>query len=107
MDEKWGHIFTAALVIFSWIALSTLGTLLGSFIPFDMTGVDFSMTALFTVILVDQLRGAKTGLPALAALISSVACLALIGAENFILPSLFITVAALVLLRGRLEKEAV
>ena len=83
--------------------LSTLGTLLGSFIPFDMTGVDFSMTALFTVILVDQLRGAKTRLPALAALVSAVVCLALIGAENFILPSLFLTVAALVLLRGKLE----
>ena len=98
-----GHIFTAALVISYWIVLSTLGTLLGSFIPFDMTGVDFSMTALFTVILVDQLRGAKTRLPAIAALVSSVTCLALIGAENFILPSLFLTVAALVLLRGKLE----
>ena len=107
VDEKWGHILTATLVISYWIILSSLGTLLGSFIPFDMTGVDFSMTALFTVILVDQLRGAKTRLPAIAALISSVACLALIGAENFILPSLFITVAALTLLRGRLEKEAV
>ena len=106
VDEKRGCILIAALVISYWIFLSTLGTLLGSFIPFDMTGVDFSMTALFTVILVDQLRSAESQLPALAALLSAAVCLALIGAEDFILPSLLITVTMLVLLRRKLEKEA-
>lgn len=107
VQEKWGYVFTAALVITYWILLSTLGTLLGSFIPFDMTGVDFSMTALFTVILIDQLRSASNCLPALAALLSAGGCLALLGAESFILPSLLLTVTALVLLRRKLEKEAV
>ena len=105
VDEKWAHIFTGGLVISYWIVLSTLGTLLGSFIPFDMTGVDFSMTALFTVILVDQLRESKNRLPALCALASSAVCLAVIGAENFILPSLFITTAALVFMCRKDEKD--
>ena len=96
MDEKWGHVLTGGLVISYWIVLSTLGNIIGSFIPFDMTGVDFSMTALFTVILVDQLRESKNRLPSVCALASSVVCLALIGAENFILPSLLITCCALV-----------
>lgn len=105
VDEKWGHILTSALILGYWVVLSTLGTLLGSFIPFDMTGIDFAMTALFTVILVDQLRGAENRLPAVAAALSAIVCLALIGPDNFILPSLLITVAALVLLRGTLGKE--
>lgn len=108
VDEKWSYIFTTVQVVGYWLILSMLGTWIGSLIPIDMTGVDFAMTALFTVILVDQLRGADNRLPAAAALVSSVVCLAVFGPGNFILPSLAITVAALVLLRGVIEpaKEA-
>ena len=46
----------------------------------------------------DQLRNAENRLPAVAAFVSAILCLVLIGPANFILPSLAITVAALVLL---------
>ena len=88
-----------------WLVLSMLGTWIGGLITVDMTGVDFAMTALFTVILVDQLRSAANRLPAVAAFVSAVVCLTLIGAGNFILPSLAITVAALILLRGFIEPK--
>ncbi len=39
-----------------WVLGSVLGAILGQVIPFDLTGIDFSMTALFVVILVDQIR---------------------------------------------------
>lgn len=37
-----------------WVTGSTLGALAGALIPFDMTGVDFALTALFAVLTVDQ-----------------------------------------------------
>ena len=65
------------------------------------------MTALFIVILVDQLKGASSRLPAAVSLISATLCLLLFGPDNFLLPSLLVTLAALAALRGRLEgKEA-
>lgn len=108
MDEKWTYVFTAGLVVSYWIVLSVLGALIGALIPFDMTGVDFAMTALFVVILLDQLRDAPKALPAVLGVVSSVLCLLLFGPDSFILPSLVITVAALILLRKTLEtgKEA-
>lgn len=105
INEKWAYIFTTVQVVGYWLVLSMLGTWIGGLITVDMTGVDFAMTALFTVILVDQLRGAKNRLPALVAFVSAVLCLALIGAKNFILPSLAVTVAALILLRGIIEPK--
>ena len=60
VNEKWAYVLTAAFVTFYWVALSMLGGLVGSLIPFDTTGIDFALTALFTVIVVDQLRGART-----------------------------------------------
>lgn len=105
VDEKWAYVFTTVQVVLYWLILSMLGTWIGSLIPVDMTGVDFAMTALFTVILVDQLRSAVNRLPAVTAFVSAVVCLAVIGAGNFILPSLAVTVAALILLRGIIEPK--
>lgn len=103
--EKWVYVLTAALVTFYWLVLSMLGTLIGNLITFDTTGIDFALTALFVVILLDQLRDAGTKLPAGIALLSSGVCILLFGAANFILPSLLLTVAALTVLRPRLEPK--
>ena len=103
--EKWAYVLTAALVTFYWLVLSMLGTLIGNLITFDTTGIDFALTALFVVILLDQLRDTGTKLPAGIALLSSGVCILLFGAANFILPSLLLTVAALTVLRPRLEPK--
>ena len=103
--EKWAYVLTAALVTFYWLVLSMLGTLIGNLITFDTTGIDFALTARFVVILLDQLRDAGTKLPAGIALLSSGVCILLFGAANFILPSLLLTVAALTVLRPRLEPK--
>ena len=44
----------AALDQFYWVLGTTIGALIGAMIPFDMTGVDFSLTALFAVLTIDQ-----------------------------------------------------
>ena len=103
VNEKWAHLFSAGFVIFYWTVFCLLGGLVGKLITFDTTGIDFSLTALFVVILIDQMRGAKTKLPAALAVVSGIVCILLFGAANFILPSLLITVAVLCLLRSRLE----
>ena len=103
LDEKWVHIFSTALVAGYWITFSTLGGLAGQNLPFDTTGIDFALTALFIVILLEQLRGSATPVPALAATGSSLLWLILLGPDGFLLPALLTTVAVLALLRPRLE----
>ena len=88
-----------------WITASAAGSIAGTLISFDLEGIDFAMTALFVTIFVDQWREAKSHLPAVAGLISAVVCLLIFGGNNFILPSLIITVGVLMGLRGRLEQE--
>ena len=82
VNEKWAYVLTAALVTFYWVTLSMLGGLVGSLIPFDTTGIDFALTALFTVIVVDQLRGARTRIPAVVAAVSSIGALLLLGSAT-------------------------
>ena len=105
-QKKWSYVFEALLVLLYWIVLSIIGAIVGSVIPFNTAGIDFALTALFIVILLEQLKAADgLFLPAVIAAVSSVVCLLLFGPSGFILPSLLITVVLLILLRGRIEKE--
>ena len=79
------------------------GCLAGTLLPFDMTGVDFAMTALFIVILINQLEHFESKLPAAVSFVSALACLLIFGPDNFLLPSLAATVVALIAFQGRLE----
>lgn len=106
VDEKWSFVFSTLLVHVYWVVSTIAGGLLGALIRFDTTGIDFSLTALFIVILLDQMHGADVRLPAALAAASGVVCILVFGAANFILPSLVITSAGLMLLRPRLEREA-
>lgn len=92
-----------------WILGSLAGSLLGEILTFDTTGIDFAMTALFVVIFVDQWQAAKHHFPALLGLGCGVGCLLLLGASQFILPSLLLTVGGLMIwrkLRPFSEEEA-
>lgn len=106
VEEKWVHIFSTGLIWLYWIAFSVLGGLVGQLITFDTTGIDFALTALFIVILLDQIKSTGMKLPALIGGVSSVLCIIILGRDNFLLPSLTVTVLVLLLLRNKLEGGA-
>lgn len=93
-----------------WIIGSVIGSLAGQLIKIDFTGIDFSMTALFTVIFIEQMRASKSKFPGIIGLFCATVCLLIFGANNFMLPSLIITVAILLGAKRYLvaeEKEGV
>ncbi len=83
-----------------WVAGCTLGGLLGPLLPFDSTGMDFAMTALFVVIFVEQWRTTKNHIPALLGLGLTAGCLLLLGPSRFVIPSMVLITLALAALRG-------
>lgn len=80
-----------------WILGSVIGSLAGQSIPIDFTGIDFSMTALFVVIFIDLMREqkGKRRIAGVIGIFCAIVCLLIFGAENFLLPTLIITVAIL------------
>lgn len=106
VDEKWVHIFSGVLIWLYWILFSTLGGLIGQLITFNTTGIDFALTALFVVILIEQLTGKKSWLPAIIGGVSSVLWILLIGPERFLLPSLVTTVAVLLCTKKQKKEVA-
>ena len=95
-QEKKELSFTiAALDQSYWVIGSTLGALFISFIPINTSGVEFSMTALFTVILIEQLKSNGQYKIAGIALIVGSLFLVVCGPNAFLLPALFFILATL------------
>lgn len=104
--ERHDTMFTVAVLSrIYWISASALGGIIGQLIPFQLEGIDFCMTAMFVVIMLDQWEKTDHHAPALTGLIVGVACLVIFGASRFMLPALIIT-SALLALTGRKEAQA-
>lgn len=80
-----------------WLIGTLVGALLGQIIPFDFEGVDFCMTALFVTILIDQWKKTENHAPAVIGGVSAVVFLLIFGASRFMLPSLMMTTALLLI----------
>ncbi len=86
-----------------WVIGCVLGSLIGSAITFDLTGIDFSMTALYVIIFVEQWLTTDDHRPALIGLGASVLCLLIFGPKNFLIPAMFLIIILLTAMRKRLE----
>lgn len=102
MDDKKVFVWISFLDQCYWVLGSVIGALAGSYITFDSTGIDFSMTALFIVIVVEQWQGAKSHFPALLGAINGILWLIILGPDRFILPALCSCVVILLLARRRI-----
>ncbi len=88
-----------------WITGSVAGALIGSLLTFNTAGIEFSMTALFLVVFVEQWRSAKEHLSAMIGVGVSGICLLIFGGERFLIPSMVGITAALTVLKKVLEKR--
>ena len=82
-----------------WQMGSVLGALIGGLLPFDTTGLDFALTALFIVLVLEQWRKRENRPVALIGLGCTAASLAVVGADRLVIPAMVLILA--VLLGGR------
>ena len=88
-----------------WIIGGVLGTLVGGILPFSTKGIEFVMTALFSVLGVEQWKAHKNHLPAFIGFVLPVISLLVLGADHFLIPALLAVSAVLMCLRPKLDKE--
>lgn len=105
VDEGWFMFWVTALNHFYWVSGATLGGILGSFIKFDTSGLDFVMTAMFVVIFLEQYLKEEKHWTALIGMVVSIVCLLIFKADNFMIPTMMGILALLTAFRKPIERE--
>ncbi|HET7839316.1 MAG TPA: AzlC family ABC transporter permease [Rectinemataceae bacterium] len=100
-----GAFYTAvsALDQSYWVLGTAVGAIVGGLIPFDTTGLDFALTALFIVLLVEQTRTVRQSLPYLVAAFSTAVSLLAIGPKNLLIASICLAILLIFPFRKRLK----
>ena len=98
--DRHGYQFWVSLFNQSyWVLGCVLGSLVGTLFRFDTAGIDFSMTALFVTVFVEQWLTTKNHRPAIIGLAASGLCLVIFGADKFLLPTMMVITVALLLMK--------
>jgi len=88
-----------------WVTGSVVGGLLAQQLPFDLTGIDFSMTALFIVICVERVLDRRDRIPAAVGGVCAIAFLLLLGPDNFLAPALAATAVLLMAMNAAKSRK--
>ena len=88
-----------------WVIGSVIGSVVGSVLNFNTAGIDFSMTALFLVVFVEQWKSTKDRASAITGVVVSVVCLLIFGAGNFVIPAM-ISITVILLLMRKFRKDS-
>lgn len=105
IDQNWFYFFVTLLNQSYWVLGTALGALLGALFSFPTTGIDFVMTALFLVILINQWREQSNPLPALIGVLGSIVCLLLFGPDRFLPPAMGLILLLFTLLKKPMEQK--
>lgn len=86
-----------------WVIGCVTGSLAGTLLPIDFSGISFVLTALFVTMFTEQWLNTKDHFPALVGIFSTAICLLLFGAQLFLIPSMA-AIAGILILRRQKER---
>lgn len=98
VDKKAYYFFVTFLNHCYWFTGTTIGAFVGSNIDFNSKGLDFSLTALFITIVVNQWLNMDNHIPALIGLIVPTICLVVLGTKSFIPPAMLLILVIFIMM---------
>ena len=105
IKPKHFYVGVSALNYSYWNIGTLLGALLGSMLSFNLKGLDFTLTALFVVLFVEQLKDKAGVISGFIGLIAAASVLALFGSEKMVIISMAVIMLALMLCKPILAKK--
>ena len=105
LSKKHFYFFLTMLNQSYWILGSTMGAIIGCSISFNTKGLEFSLTALFVVLCIEQYKNLKNIYPFLIGGFASIASLLLVPSEEMLIVSILIALVLLFLLEKKVQNE--
>lgn len=105
LKKRWYYFFLMAFNQSYWFIGSTLGAIVGSNIKFNTAGLEFSLTALFVVLCIEQYKSLKNSIPFIIGAIASFFALVFIPSDKMLIVSITISLLLLFFFKKRLNDE--
>lgn len=105
LKKRYYYFFLTAFNQSYWFIGSSLGAIIGSNIKFNTAGLEFSLTALFVVLCIEQYKNLNNPIPFLIGSFASLFSLLLVPSDKMLIVSIFIALLLLFLSKRRLEDE--
>lgn len=105
VDRGWYFFFISLYLQLYWVIGAAIGALFGSILPFDLTGIEFAMTALFLVIFAEQWSKESSHESSLLGLGIAFTTLLIVSEKHFLLPTLIGIWLVLTLRRVKLSAK--
>lgn len=106
VDRKLFYFWISFLDYIYWLTGTVLGGLLGGLITFDTSGLDFALTALFVVLLLEQWKNKNKRIYAVIGIVTTVISRIIFGENNLVIPAMiFILICVIPLNKFRREKS--
>jgi 4-azaleucine resistance transporter AzlC len=104
IDTPRFYFFIALLNHCYWVTASILGFLIGRIIPVSTEGLDFALTALFVVLLIEQWKNCKVKLPFFIAAGCAVPAMFLLQQNTMLIVSIMAAIGIVLLLKKVIER---
>ena len=105
IKKPWYYFFLTIFNQSYWLIGSTLGAIIGSNIKFNTAGLEFSLTALFVVLCVEQYKNLKNPIPFLVGSGVSIITLIFVPSDKMLVVSIFLSLILLFTFRKGLESN--
>lgn len=105
LKKKYYYFFLTAFNQAYWFIGSTLGAIVGSNIKFDTAGLEFSLTALFVVLCIEQYKNLKNITPFIIGAFASLISLVFVPSDKMLIASIIIALVMMFSFKKRVENE--
>jgi len=105
LKKRWYYFFLSAFNQSYWFIGSTLGAIVGTSVDFNTAGLEFSLTALFVVLCIEQYKTLKNKIPFLIGVISSILAFIIVPTDKMLIASIILSLIILFIFKNRLENN--
>lgn len=105
LKKKYYYFFLTAFNQAYWLIGSTLGAIIGLNIKFNTAGLEFSLTALFVVLCIEQYKNLQNIMPFILGFLASVFALIFVPSDKMLIISIIIALILMFTFRRRIENE--
>lgn len=105
LNKRWYYFFLTAFNQSYWFVGSTLGAIVGSNIKFNTAGLEFSLTALFVVLCIEQYKNLKNIVPFIIGGGASIFALCFVPSDKMLIVSIIVALFLMFIFKKRVENE--